>query len=805
MKSHAQVVIVGGGSLGISLLYHLTKEGWTDILLVEKGELTSGSTWHAAGLCSNFIGNMTVAKIHDYSIRLYNEILPAETGDPSVFHQTGSLRIGYSKLEEEWFHNLASRAQNVPCEFNIISKQEAQELHPFINFDDARIIASTPNDGHVDPSSVAMPLAQLAKAAGAAISRFNRVLEINALPSDEWDVVTEQGTVRAQHVVNAGGCFAPEVGAMVGVKVPLVNLEHQYLVTDSHPALASLARELPVVRDSRCAAYLRQEGQGLLIGPYENWGSKPWALKGMDWGFDRELFQGDLERLMPFLDRCMERMPIFSEVGVKTVINGPITHTPDDNVLVGPQAGLRNFWNLCGSSIGIAQGGIGKYLAQWMVHGQTELNMASLDSRRFGAWADRNYCITKGIESYEVMYTAMGANENRAQGRVRRTSPLFGMLADKGAVHGVVAGYEKPLWFRTNEITSEASTWERSAAHPAVALECAAVQNAAGVIDISGSAKFEISGADAHTFLNRLSSNKLPGRDGRLGLTLFHGPNGGIMTEQSITRINEEQFYLIGPIASEYRDLHWMQQHADGYVVDIKNCTDDLAAVLLTGPKSRDILKQLTADDLSNSALPWLSCRTITLDSAPVRVMRVSYAGELGYELHMPVYQMPSIYESLFRVGATMGLIDFGGYAFNSMRMEKMYRAWGNEFTEEISGVEAGMERFIDTDRDFIGKENILHRCSQGVDIQLAYLAFDDDIACECFGNEAVYHSGELVGLTTGGAYGHRVGRSLAFAYLKPALVAQDVQLQVLTTSGMRNCHVEVDALYDPKNERLRG
>ena len=305
MKSHAQVVIVGGGSLGISLLYHLTKEGWTDILLVEKGELTSGSTWHAAGLCSNFIGNMTVAKIHDYSIRLYNEILPAETGDPSVFHQTGSLRIGYSKLEEEWFHNLASRAQNVPCEFNIISKQEAQELHPFINFDDARIIASTPNDGHVDPSSVAMPLAQLAKAAGAAISRFNRVLEINALPSDEWDVVTEQGTVRAQHVVNAGGCFAPEVGAMVGVKVPLVNLEHQYLVTDSHPALASLARELPVVRDSRCAAYLRQEGQGLLIGPYENWGSKPWALKGMDWGFDRELFQGDLERLMPHLDRVL--------------------------------------------------------------------------------------------------------------------------------------------------------------------------------------------------------------------------------------------------------------------------------------------------------------------------------------------------------------------------------------------------------------------------------------------------------------------------------------------------------------------
>ncbi len=805
MKSQSQVVIVGGGSLGISLAYHLTKEGWTDILLVEKGELTSGSTWHAAGLCSNFIGNMTVAKIHDYSIRLYDEILPAETGTPSVFHKTGSLRIGYSRLEEEWFRNLESRAKNVPCEFNIISQQEAQDLHPFVNFDDARIIVSTPNDGHVDPSSVAMPLAQLAKAAGATISRFNRVLEINAVPGGDWDVVTEQGTVRAQHVVNAGGCFAPEVGAMVGVRVPLVNLEHQYLVTDSHPELASRKNELPVVRDSGCAAYLRQEGQGLLIGPYETWGSKPWALGGMDWSFDRELFQGDLERLMPFLDRCMERLPIFSEVGVKTVINGPITHTPDDNVLVGPQAGLCNFWNLCGSSIGIAQGGIGKYLAQWMVHGQTELNMASLDSRRFGDWADRNYCVTKAIESYEVMYTAVGANENRAHARVRRTSPLYGMLADKGAVHGVVAGYEKPLWFRTDEIRNERSTWERSEAHPAVGLECAAVRDSAGVIDISGSAKFEISGADADAFLNRLSSNKLPVRDGRLGLTLFHGPNGGIMTEQSITRIDANLFYLVGPIASEYRDQQWMELHAGEYEVSIRNCTDDYAAVLLTGPISRDILQQLTVDDLSNAGMPWLSCRTITLDSAAVRVMRVSYAGELGYELHMPSYQMPSIYESLFRVGESVGLVDFGGYAFNSMRMEKMYRAWGSEFTEEISGLEAGMDRFIDTERDFIGGDDIRRRRTQGVDTQLAYLAFDDNVACECFGNEAVYSAGELVGITTGGAYGHRVGRSLAFAYISPSLVAQDVPLQVLTTSGMRACHVEMDALYDPKNERLRG
>ncbi|MBT5205062.1 MAG: FAD-dependent oxidoreductase [Gammaproteobacteria bacterium] len=805
MKSHARVVIIGGGSLGISLLYHLAKEGWTDLLLVEKGELTSGSTWHAAGLCSNFIGNMTVAKIHDYSIRLYNEILPKETGEKSSFHQTGSLRIGYSKLEEEWFRNLASRAKNVPCEFNIISKAEARDLHPWANFDEARIIASTPNDGHVDPTSVAMPLAQLARAKGAEISRFNRVIEINPLTSGEWQVVTEKGTITAEHVVNAAGCFAPEVSAMIGVTLPIVNLEHQYLVTENHSSLAESASELPVLRDSSCSAYLRQEAQGLLVGPYETYGSKPWALSGMDWNFDRELFPGDLERLMPFLDRCMEILPIFSEVGIKTVINGPITHTPDDNVLAGPQAGHKNFWNLCGSSIGIAQGGLGKYMAQWMVHGQTELNMASLDSRRFGSWADKDYCITKAIESYEIMYTAVGANNNPPHARLKRISPLHALLADKGAVHTVTQGYEKPAWFKTDQVRSEAPTWERSDAHAAVAEECLAVRDAAGVIDISGAAKFEIKGPDARKFLDKLSSNKLPAKDSRMSLTLFHGPHGGIMTEQSITRLGEQHYYLIGPIGSENRDLHWMQQHSTGFDVTIDNCTDTMAGILLTGPNSRVILQQLTQAEMSNKAFPWLSCQSIKIQSAQVRVIRVSYAGELGFELHMPGYQLISIYQSLLRVGAEHGLREFGGYAFNSLRMEKAYRAWGSEFTEEISGVEAGMERFIDTSREFIGVESIRQRLNEPGSIRLAYLAFDDNIACDCFGNEAIYHQDKLVGLSTGGAFGHRVGYSLAFAYITPELVAQDVQLQVLTSAGMRSAHVELNPVYDPKNQRLRS
>jgi len=804
MKTHARVVIIGGGSLGVNLLYHLTKEGWTDVVLVEKGELTSGSTWHAAGLCSNFIGNHTVAQIHNYTIRLYNEILPAETGEKSVFHQCGSLRQGFSRVEEEWFRNLESRARNIGFEFNIVSKEEARKLNPLMNFDKARIIASTPKDGHVDPTSVVMPLSKLARAGGAEIYRNTRVTAINELRSGEWEVVTEQGNIIAEHVVNAGGCFAREVGAMVGAHVPLVNLEHQYLVTETHPAIEALDFELPVCRDSYSSAYIRQEGKGFLVGPYEMWGSRPWALDGMDWSFDRELFEPNLEVLMPFLERCFELTPSFEEVGVKSVVNGPITHTPDDNILAGPVAGLRNFWNLCGASIGIAQGGIGKYMAQWMKYGQTEINMASLDTRRFGDWADSKYCTIKGIESYEAMYATGAPNDNRPHGRPIRTSPLYARLLEHGAVHGAVQGYEKPLWFQTDAVRRESLSWSHSEAHPVVAGECLAVQQSVGVIDISGASRYEISGPDAAAFLDRLSCNRLP-RVGRIGLSLLHAARGGIMCEMSITRLAENHFYLVSAIGSEHKDLHWMRANQDGFDVEIANVTDDLSGILITGPMSREILQQMTEEDLSNAAFPWLCAREIKLDSARVRVLRVSYAGELGYELHMPGWQLLSIYDSLWRRGEAHGIRNFGGYAFNSMRMEKMYRAYGNEFTEEISGFEAGMERFIDTSRDFIGCENLKQRQQDGYAIELAYLAFDDEIACECYGNEAVYHNGELIGLTTGGAYGHRVGKSLAFAYLRPELIRAGLEVTVDTSIGSRNAHVEMDAVYDPANELLRA
>jgi dimethylglycine dehydrogenase len=439
-----------------------------------------------------------------------------------------------------------------------------------------------------------------------------------------------------------------------------------------------------------------------------------------------------------------------------------------------------------------------------MKYGQTEINMAPLDTRRFGDWADKKYCTIKAIESYEAMYAVGAPNDNRPHGRPRRTSPLYARLLEHGAVHGAAQGFEKPLWFQTDAVRRESMSWSHSEAHPVVAEECRAVQQGVGVIDISGSAKYEVTGPEATAFLDRLSCNRLPAV-GRIGLTLFHAENGGIMCEFSITRLAENHYYLISAIGSEHKDLHWMQTHRGDLDVTIDNVTEDLASMLVTGPKSRELLQQMTEDDLSNEAFPWLGVREIQLDSAKVRMIRVSYAGELGYELHMPAWQLLSIYDSMWRKGEPFGIRDFGGYAFNSMRMEKMYRAYGNEFTEEISGYEAGMGRFIDISRDFIGRDNLKQRQQDGYAIELAYLVFDDDVPCECYGNEAVYHNGELIGLTTGGAYGHRIGKSTAFAYLKPSLIGAGLEVTVDTSVGSRAAHIEMDAAYDPNNERLRG
>ena len=447
MKTEARVVVIGGGAMGVSLLYHLTKEGWTDVMLVEKGELTSGSTWHAAGLIPNFIGGLSMAAIHDHAIKLYTS-LEEETGQATGWHGCGAIRLATEQNEVDWFRTVKGQLDYLGIEMHLIGPNEIKNLHPLLDTEGVILGAYTPNDGHTDPASSTNAMAKGARMGGAEISLRNRVLDTKQRPSGEWEVVTEKGTIVCEHLVNAAGSFADQVSAWVGLRVPIINMVHQYLVTENIPEVEALDKEPPVIRDPVASSYFRQEQRGLIIGPYETQDAEAWGLDGIDWSFDMELLPPDIDRLTPHLEKVMERIPCFGEAGIKQVVNGPITHLPDGNFLLGPAPGLRNYWMCCGASIGITQGpGAGKYLAQWMVHGQADINLYGLDPRRYGDWSLGKYALDKSIDEYQQMYQIHYPGEFRDAGRPLRTTPLYEKLKAKGAVYAEVFGWERPKWF----------------------------------------------------------------------------------------------------------------------------------------------------------------------------------------------------------------------------------------------------------------------------------------------------------------------------------------------------------------------
>ena len=802
MKSHARVVVIGGGAMGVGLLYHLAKEGWNDVMLIEKGELTSGSTWHAAGLVPHFIGSLNMAKVHRYGSELY-QVLEEETGQATGWHGCGAIRLAVKQDEVDWFQYVQGVLKLAGSECHLVGPDEIKKLNPLLDTNGVLMGAYTPNDGHTDPSGITNAMAAGAKMHGAEIIRHNRVTDINQLENGEWEVVTEKGTVSCEHVVNAAGSFAGQVGEMVGLKVPMVNMVHQYLVTESIPEVSSLQKEIPVVRDPWSSCYYRQEQQGLVIGPYEM-NAEAWGLDGIDWSFDNALLPPDTERLEPHLEKVAERIPVFGDAGIKRVVSGPITHTPDGNFLLGPAPGLKNFWMCCGASIGITQGaGAGKYLAQWMIYGQTEINVREMDARRFGDWAAGRYTLEKAIDDYEHMYQVHYPGEFREPGRTQRTTPIYETLKSKGAVFGEVFGWERAKWFDSNN-EGEQYSFKRNNSFSAVAEECRAVREKAGLLDLSSFAKFDIEGPDAETFLNRLCANRIPKKTGGISLVHLLTDLGGIECEGTVARLSENQFYFLSAAVAEIHDEDWLvQQCLPGEQVQIKNVTDDYGVLVLTGPKSREILSQITDADLSNEAFPWLRYRQIQVSGIPVRALRVSYVGELGWELHHPMNQMQTLYEQLHQAGKAYGLTDFGTYAVNSLRMEKAYKAWGGELTTEITPVEADLMRFVDFSKSFIGREATLARKLQTHALQLVYLSVDAP-DCDCLGNEPVMDGEELIGVTTGGAYGHTVSQSLAFAYVPPSYAEPGTLFDITLLGIRRQATVLKEAVYDPNNERLR-
>ena len=804
MKSHARVVIIGGGVMGVGLLYHLTKEGWSDVALVEKGELTSGSTWHAAGLVPHFIGSLNMAKVHLYGSQLYQR-LEAETGQATGWHGCGAIRLATNQNEADWFHYVQGVLRCAGAECHLIGPAEIADLHPLLDTEGVVLGAYTPGDGHTDPAGSTMAMAAGARAGGAEIYLRNRVVDIARRPDESWDVVTEQGTIVAEHVVNAAGGFSPQVGAMIGLKVPIVNIVHQYLVTENLGAVAALEWEPPVVRDPHSSCYYRQEQQGLIIGPYETDGAQAWALEGIDWSFDTELLPPDIDRLVPWLELAAKRMPEFENAGIKRVVSGPITHTPDGGFLIGPAPGLRNFWMCCGAGIGITQGpGAGKYLAQWMVHGQTEINVREMETRRFGKWSTGKYSLSKAVDEYHQMYQVHYPGEFREPGRPVRTTPIYDKLAARGAVFAETFGWERAKWFSAGG-TRERYSFRRTNWFDPVAEECKAVRERVGVLDLSSFSKFDVTGPDAAAFLDRIVANRVPGRDGRVALAHALTELGGIESEFTVTRFDESRFYLLSAAVAQIHDRDWLVQHKhEAEDVAITDVTDDYGVLLVTGPLSRELLSKLTDAELDNEVFPWLFAREIEVAQIPTRALRVSYVGELGWELHHPMAQMEALYDAIMAVGDEYGIANFGLYAVNSLRMEKAYKAWGLELTTELTPVEGELDRFVDMDGPFIGKDAVAKRARDNISTRLVYLSVDA-VDADAHGNEPVYANGRVVGLTTSGAYGYAMEQSIAFAFVDPDQAEPGTELEVAILGRRCRAWVLNEPLYDPRNQRLRA
>lgn len=805
MKSHARVVVLGGGIFGVSTLYHLAKEGWTDAVLVEKGELTSGTTWHAAGNCPHFIGNLNFARIHHYGTELYSR-LEAETGQSTGWHGCGSIRLARDADELDWHRYVGGIARQVGYEFHIVGPDEIRKLHPFLETHEIVGGCYMPHDGYVDPASATNAMAIGARKLGAEIYRHTLATDIRRTADGGWELITEKGNIACEHLVLAAGFFTPQVGEWLGLKVPTVNMVHQYLVTEAVPELKGRKPELPVVRDPGSSSYFRQEQQGLLGGPYETEGAQFVYPDGVPWSFDHDLLAPDLDRVAPWLDLMMQRFPLFGTVGVKRVISGFIAHTPDLVPLVGPAPGLRNVWLACGAAIGIAQGpGCGKYLAQLMVHGAAEISMLALDPRRFGDFHMADYLPKRTVEITQHLFERHPPGYEFHEARGLRTSPIHDRLSAAGAIHGEAFGWERPKWFAP-EGTVEQPSFRRNNAFDAVARECRAVRERVGLLDLTGFAKFEIRGGDAEAMLNRLCANRMPVKPGGIVLAHLLAPTGHVEAEATITRLADGGFYLLTGSAAERRvaDMLAAGKRASDQA-SIENVTDRLGCLVLAGPRSRELLGRLTNADLTNATFPWLRAREIDVAGLPVRALRVSYAGELGWELHCPIDGTATLYDALKETGRDLGLADFGLYALDSLRMEKGYRGFGSELSPEITPLEAGMERFVDFEKgDFVGRAALLARKSKPLPWNLAYLVIegaDRDV----IGAEPVHANGRLVGSVTSGAHGHATGKTLAFAYVEPTSAVPGTALRV-TMLGEDFKATAVDApLYDPANARLRG
>ena len=804
LKSNAQAVVIGGGLVGCSILYHLTKLGWTDVVLLERSELTSGSTWHAAANIHGLHDSTNISRLQHYTMGLYKE-LEAETGQGCGIFQPGSLYLAQTEAREHQLRLQAAKARYYGMDFHEVTRDEAERLHPLVNFDGIRCIMFEPQGGNVDPSGVTMAYAAGARARGAQIHRNCPVTATRAQADGSWIVETSLGEVHTQWVVNAAGLWAREVAALAGITLPLMPTEHQYFVTETIPEIAAMNRRLPSVADRDGEYYLRQEGKGLLVGAYEK-DMRFWAEDGTPQGFGHELFADDLERIEPNMLRAIDRVPVVGSAGIKRVINGPMIWSPDSSALFGPVPEVQNYFCCNGIIPGFSQsGGLGLLSAEWIVEGEPKLDMFGWDLARFGAWAGRDFTKARVRDQYANRFKIHFPNEERTAGRPVRTRPIHAKQKAMGAVFGLNYGWEHPLWFAAEgEPTEETIGFDRQNWWAPVGREARALRDRAGIIDISNFARYRITGPEAREWLDALLANRIPAVPGRSCLAPLIGKRGGIAGDFTVTCLGNGDYFMVGSGMAERYHKRFFDAVPLPAGTTWESVTEAMAGFNVAGPQARALLKRLTNADLSNEAFPFMRSARIEVAGVDCIALRVSFTGDLGWELHCFEGDQVRLYEALLLAGQAVGAGPVGSRALMSLRLEKGYGSWGRDYSPEYWPQETGLAGLIKMDKAFLNKGAYATIAGNPPREVLRTLVIEVSTA-DATGNEPIFDlEGRPAGKVSSGAYGYHVGQSLALAYLRPDIAA-GAELEVMVLGRPHRARVLEGAAFDPEGRRLRA
>lgn len=806
MKSHTQVVVIGGGIGGCSLLYHLTQEGLSDCVLVERDELTSGTTWHSAAQVTNFGGTQTMVGLKSHSIRLYKELADDPDYPINYHHATGGLRLASTQDHVDGYRHFISQAKGMGVDFEFIDAEECKRRHPLISTDNLLGALWDPLDGDIDPAQLCQALARRARKAGAEIYRFNPVTDLTQKPDGTWIVHTKNGDIHCEKVVNAGGYRCNEIGQMMGVELAVASMEHQYMLTDPIPAIEALDIRVPLIRCPTDDFYSRQEKNGLLVGFYEQ-DCKTWGMDGIDPNFTMALCPDDLDRVVDVMDGAFHRLPCLMEAGVHSIINGPITYTPDGLPLVGKIPGKRNAYCITGLRAGLGEGGgHGWLLAQIIVHGEACYDTWCIDPRRFTRYANAEYTALKAIEDYQNEFRFHMPHEHRPAARPMKTTPLYDTLAGLGAEFGLVNGWERAAFFKPTPEFEEKYSFRFNNTFDLVAEEVKAVQTAVGIMEVSGFNRYEITGEGVKDWLNGIVCSVVPKRTGKVGLTYLLNKDGNLKGEATLANLEENKVWFGSAAAAEFHDMDWLREHlpADGSI-RIESLTNDYTILVIAGPKSRDVLtKAAPRTDWSKAAFPWLSVRKVFIGNAEAVAMSVSFSGELAWELHIPNAQLKLAFSILFAAGKEFGMKPFGLYATESMRLEKGYRHWKADLITEFNPFESALDRFVKLDKEFVGKTALLAMQASGPRRKFVSLVIDS-VEAPAQPGDSIVENGRVIGTITSAAWGHRIGKNLAMGFVDPPFAEIGRRLEVEVIGEAVPAQVIEPCPYDAPHALVRG